>query len=950
VQAEARSTTHPRVLFFSHETTLSGAPLQLLHLITRLNEQDWNAVFAAPELGPVAELLRQRGTRVELDGSFLVDPDRAKLRALAREFDVVVANTITCWPAVEAAHRENVPVLWYIHETLVAAQFIKQVWQISDALNTARLIVVPTSQTARVLNGATQTRIETVPYGIPDQSNFGSQPDGDLISFVALGSFEPRKGQDLLVDAIERLSRTTQARASFKLAGRVLDRPFFAAIRERAAKLKTVELIESLNHDEALKLLANSDTLICPSRDETMPITIIEAASFGKAIISTNIGGIGEWIQDGLNGLLVATENSAGLADAITRTVRDRPLRHRLGAAARRTYERHFTLDRFTHEFAALIEEVSRPELKSPVSAQLNYERWFAAFDHENASSRLELGRRIRRLSRHPLISILLPIYNPDLKLLRAAIDSVRDQVYAHWELCLADDASTNEEVRPFLEEIARNDARIKLTLREKNGHISACSNSALSLVTGEWCALLDQDDALTGDALAYVALELADHPEAGLIYSDEDKIDNHGARSNPFFKTDWNPELFLGQNYINHLGVYRTSLLREIGGFREGYEGSQDYDLVLRCIEKLRPEQVRHIPRILYHWRMAEGSLAAVADAKPYAKEAARRAIADHLSRCGIAAQVVACPENIESHRVIYELAKPEPLVSILIPMRDRIELLKGCVRSLREQTDYARTEIIIIDNDSMEESTHEYLRELVAGKIAHVVTEHGPFNFSGLINRGANAAKGEVLALLNNDIEAEEPGWLREMVSHAVRPEVGAVGSRLWYPNGGLQHGGVVLGLGGVAGQVYHMIPRGHPGYFNRAFLQQNYSAVTAACMLVRKEVFVDVGGFDEINLAVSFNDVDFCLRLRERNWQIVWTPYANLIHHESASRGHQRTPAEQSQFFNEAGYMQKRWGAELRCDPFYSPNFSLSWPGFDFAYPPRWETCSSARSIAA
>jgi O-antigen biosynthesis protein len=912
--------------------------MELLHLITVLNEQGWDAVFAAPESGPIVELLKETGTRVELDGSFFVDTSREKLRVLSREFDVVVANTIVCWPAVAAAHRENIPVVWYIHETLVAARLIKQIWQISDALNMARLIVVPTRQTARVLNGATQTRIETVPYGVPDRSDFGSQPKGDLISFVALGSFEPRKGQDVLVDAIGQLSRATQTRVSFKLAGRVLDRQFFAAISERAAKLKTVKLIESLNHDEALKFLANSDALICSSRDETMPITIIEAASFGKTIISTDVGGIGEWIQDGLNGLLVAAENSAALADAITRTARDRQLLHRLGAAARRTYERHFTLDRFTREFAALIEEVSRPEVKPPALAQLNYERWLAAFDQENASSRFELGRRIGRLLRHPLISILLPVYNPDLKLLRAAIDSVRDQVYPRWELCIADDASTNEELRPFLEETARSDPRIKLVLRKKNGHISACSNSALSLVTGEWCALLDQDDALPGNALAHVALEIAEHPEAGLIYSDEDKIDNHGTRSNPFFKTDWNPELFLGQNYINHLGVYRTSLLREIGGFREGYEGSQDYDLALRCIEELRPEQVRHIPRILYHWRMVEGSLAAVADAKPYAKEAARRAIADHLRRRGIAAQVVACPENIESHRTIYELAKPEPLVSILIPMRDRIELLKRCIHSLREQTDYARTEIIILDNDSVEGATHEYLKELVAGKVARVVTEHGPFNFSGLINRGANAAKGEVLALLNNDIEAEEPSWLREMVSHVVRPEVGAVGARLWYPNGGLQHGGVVLGLGGVAGRVYHMIPRGHPGYFNRAFLQQNYSAVTAACMLVRKKVFVEVGGFDDVNLAVNFNDADFCLQLLERGLQIIWTPYANLIHRESASRGHQRTPREESQFFREADHMQQRWGTVLRCDPFYSPNFSLNLPGFDLAFPPR------------
>ena len=949
---EPRPTTHPRVLFFSPETTLCGASMQLLHLIGTMNEQGWAAIFAAPEPGSIADLLRKSGTHVEIDSSFLVDPTHQALRALCRDFDLVVANTITSWPAVEAAHQENVPVIWYIHETLVAARVIKQVWEANTALHLARLIVVPTEQAARLLEGATQTRIVTVPYGIPDVAHFMSKEKkkGKTISFATLGSFEAPKGQDVLIDAIGQLDPVTRNKTSFKLAGRVLDRQFFKQIQKRVTKFKNVELIESSDQGGALQLLTNADALICPSRDETMPITIIEATSSGRAIISTDVGGIAEWIRNGLNGLLVPAENPAALADAIARCGQDRELRDRLGAAARRTYERHFTLDRFMKDFIALIEQARQPEAKPVVSAQADYERWIVAFDQENSSNRLTVSRRVRRLLRHPLIAILLPVYNSDVRFLRAAIDSVRNQIYPQWELCIADDASTNAEVRPFLEEMARRDTRIKVIFRETNGHISACSNSALSLATGEWCALLDQDDTLSENALALVALEIAEHPEAGLIYSDEDKIDNHGARSNPFFKTDWNSELFLGQNYINHLGVYRTPLLREIGGFREGYEGSQDYDLALRCVEKLRNEEVRHIPRILYHWRTMEGSLAAVVDAKPYAKKAARRAISEHLKRCGIAGRVAPCPENVELHRVIYDLPEPAPLVSVIIPTRDRVGLLKKCMQSLRAKTDYPRLEIIVVDNDSVEKATHDYLRELKAGKIARVVNERGPFNFSRLINCGAAAAKGTVLALLNNDIEADEPGWLREMVSRAVRLEVGAVGARLWFPNGRMQHGGVVVGLGGVAGQVYHMIPRGHPGYFNRAFLQQNYSCVTAACMVLRKKVFVDLGGFDEVNLAVNFNDVAFCLRLRERGLQIVWTPYANLIHQESASRGHHRTPAEQSLFFREANYMQQKWGTLLLCDPFYSQNFSLNWPGFDFAFPPRWKTCARAVAMAA
>ena len=381
-------------------------------------------------------------------------------------------------------------------------------------------------------------------------------------------------------------------------------------------------------------------------------------------------------------------------------------------------------------------------------------------------------------------------------------------------------------------------------------------------------------------------------------------------------------------------------SLLREIGGFREGYEGSQDYDLPLRCVEKLLADQVRHIPRILYHWRMAEGSLAAIPDAKPYAKEAARRAIADSLKRRGVKARVVPCPENPESHRVIYEGPDPAPLVSIVIPTRDNVALLERCIKSIRERTDYPCVEIIIVDNGSTETKTLEFLRDLKEKKIARVLRDENQFNFSRLSNCGAAEATGATLAFMNDDVEAEEPGWLKEMVSQVTRPEVGAVGARLWYPNGALQHGGVIVGLGGVAGVAYHGIPRGHPGYFNRAWLQQDYSALTAACMLVRKSVFEEAGRFDEAHLGISFNDVDFCLELRKRGFEIVWTPYANLIHRESSSRGHPSTHAQQEQFFREATYMQQKWGAELLCDPFYSPNFSLNWPGFDFAWPPRWK----------
>lgn len=570
-----------------------------------------------------------------------------------------------------------------------------------------------------------------------------------------------------------------------------------------------------------------------------------------------------------------------------------------------------------------------RPERPPP------YDEWLRRFATIDP---VTLRRKLRQVAEQPLVSILLPVYNPDLELLDAAIASVRRQIYDRWELCIADDASTDSDVRPFLEQTAANEPRIKLTFRENNGHIAACSNSALALATGDWCALLDQDDLLTEDALAQFALELDRHPAAGLVYSDEDKIDAAGLRSDPFFKPDWNPELFLGQNFINHLGLYRTELVRRVGGFREGLDGSQDYDLVLRCVEQLAPVQIRHIPRVLYHWRMVRGSVAAAPDAKPYAREAARRALAEHLQRRGIDGRVEACPENPEAHRVVYSLGAASPVVSIIIPMRDQVGLLQRCFESIRARTDYAPLEFVIVDNGSTEKAALDFLQGLEETGQARVARDDGPFNFSRLTNRGAACAQGEILLFLNNDIEATDPAWLREMVRHAVRSEIGAVGARLWYPDGTLQHGGVILGLGGVAGHAFPRLRRGRGGYFSRALLAQNCSAVTGACLAVRKQLFETIGPFDEANLPISFNDVDFCLRLRAAGLRNVWTPYANLIHAESASRGHQPTKAEQAQFVREATFMQQRWGFELLHDPSYNPNLSLNLPGFDLAVPPR------------
>jgi glycosyltransferase involved in cell wall biosynthesis len=571
-----------------------------------------------------------------------------------------------------------------------------------------------------------------------------------------------------------------------------------------------------------------------------------------------------------------------------------------------------------------------------------DYALWIRRYDRLRSDDVRRIRKQITHFRDSPLISVLLPVYNTNLRWLRRAIKSVQNQLYPRWELCIVDDASTNPKVWQLLQRYARRDSRVKVMRRAQNGHISVASNDALSMAEGDFLALLDHDDELAHTALYFVALALNENPGLQLLYSDEDKLDARSRRSDPYFKSDWNPELLFAQNFVSHLGVYRTDLVRRVGGFRIGFEGSQDHDLTLRCIEQIRPEQITHLPRVLYHWRMTAGSTASHATAKPYAQKAARRAVQQHFDRIGIEARVV--PHYGAYLRTKYALPANQPLVSIVIPTSDRASLLQKCLESIFEKTEYQNYEVIVLDHGSREPKTLEFLLALEKRERVRVQRMEGPFNYSQLNNRGVELSRGSLIALLNNDVEVLNDDWLSELVSHALQPEVGIVGAQLWYPNGPIQHGGVILGAGGIAGHA-HVGVRHEPGYFARPHLAQNLSAVTAACAVVRRSVYLQIGGFDEVNLPVTFNDVDFCLRLREAGYWIVWTPHAQLVHHESASRGFDDNRRKQVRFLTEVDYMKTKWGHKLRSDPFYNPNLSLGEDLFTLAFPPRttkpWRT---------
>ena len=567
-----------------------------------------------------------------------------------------------------------------------------------------------------------------------------------------------------------------------------------------------------------------------------------------------------------------------------------------------------------------------------------NYEDWVRRYDTIDADAKKKLQRCAAELKNSPLISVIMPTYNTPDQYLRLAIDSVLAQAYQNWELCIADDASTEPHVEQTLAHYAKLDQRIRYVIRPTNGHISAATNSALDLAGGEYIALLDHDDELTEDALLSVALEIAADPAAELIYSDEDKKTSYGLRFNPYFKPDFNHELFLQQNFVCHLAVYKTATVRALGGLRSGgYEGAQDWDLALRVLARCGPAKVRHIPHILYHWRVIEGSTAQSTEFKPYVLEAQRRAVSEYLAAIDRPA-VVDIKSDIAQLKVTYPIASPQPLVSIIIPTHDQLGLLQRCVNSILEKTSYSAFEIIIVDNGSVEDATLSWLEQISREPRVRVIKDPLPFNFARINNEAAKQARGDLLAFLNNDLSVISNDWLTQMVSHLGHPETGVVGAKLLYPNDMLQHGGVILGIGGVAGHSHKNFPRHDVGYFNRLVLTQNASAVTAACMLVRHGDFDKLNGFDAETFAVAFNDIDLCLRFRAAGFGVVYCPHALLYHYESASRGLENTPEKFSRFEREIERMKERWGELLKSDPFYNPNLSLLREDFSFSFPPR------------
>jgi GT2 family glycosyltransferase len=553
-----------------------------------------------------------------------------------------------------------------------------------------------------------------------------------------------------------------------------------------------------------------------------------------------------------------------------------------------------------------------------------DYHRWIHDFEKRDPA---QIELKLQTFLLQPRISIIVPVYRTRAAILEKTLRSVLNQSYPDWELCIADDCSRSPEVDAILDRYSASDARVKVVRLPENRGISAASNVALATATGEFTGLLDHDDELAQDALLRVVDELNRKPDTDVIYSDEDHIDDNGLRSDPFFKPDWSPDLILGENYVCHFLVLRTSLCRELGGFRSETDFSQDMDLVLRA--SLKTQRILHIPRILYHWRTNVYTGDRASDAhRRRALETSRRAVEDYLKAMGASASVV--PGAVPSRwRVRYPIPKDQS-VRILVPCGGNLTLLKRCLAGLAEKTDFRAYHVSVIDN-SQGAAVADFVGSWSTGgrRASYVDYRNRPFNFSAMNNMAAKNVQEALLLFLNDDVSMIHAEWLTAMVELASRPEVGAVGAKLLYPDNTIQHAGVVLGIFGIAGHAFKGAFAEDRIYFDFPHLIRNVSAVTGACMMVPTKKFWACGGFDEEAFPISYNDVDLCLKLSQKGYRILYTPHAQLYHHEAVSK----RAADKDPRPAETMLLKARWEGAIECDPFYSPNLTLD--AEDYSY---------------
>lgn len=565
-------------------------------------------------------------------------------------------------------------------------------------------------------------------------------------------------------------------------------------------------------------------------------------------------------------------------------------------------------------EFWVRLHERFEPE-------EVPYGPWYEQY--QPTRQMLEEQRR-KQWDQAPKISVVVPAYETPKEFLKQMMDSLVNQTYGNWELCIANGSPQNREMAELLEEYSNRDSRIRYQNLEKNLGIAENTNEAFAMAQGEFIGLLDHDDLLAPNALYEIISFLVKHPDADAVYTDEDKVTT-GLEEHfqPHLKPDFNLDLLRSNNYICHFFVVRRRIVEQVGGFSREYDGAQDYDFIFRCVEQAR--EVGHVPEILYHWRTHKASTADNPASKMYAFDAGKRAIEAHLRRQGVPG-LVSHTKDLGFYRVEYPV-REQALVSIIIPNKDEKETLEACLKSIQEKSTYSNYEILIIENNSQTKEIFQYYKKLEKDSRIRLLRWKKEFNYSAINNFGARAAKGDYLLFLNNDITVINPGWIEELLGNCQREEVGIVGAKLYYPDDTIQHAGCVIGMGGIAGHMFVNMKRNRTGYLHKASIQQDMSAVTAACMMMKKEVFQKVGGFKE-ELAVAFNDVDLCLRTVQAGYLVVYNPNVEMYHMESKTRGAEDSTQKVRRFQEEIEYMRCHWIDILKNgDPYYNKNLSLT-----------------------
>ncbi|MEI6266700.1 MAG: glycosyltransferase [bacterium] len=796
----------------------------------------------------------------------------------------------------------------------------------------------------------------------------------NALKLALAGNIHRGKGQVDATLAIAELVKEGITNIELTIVGPVSNKDYLGEIQQIIKTKKIEKYINILPPvDNVKSLFMSSDVVLMCSVYEAFGRVTAEAMLCKKPVIGANSGGTPELILENKSGYLYEPGDYHDLAEKIRYFVLKPQDISEFGGQGytyiNKVLDDKANADRYYAELVALrgkkkknirilrniwskIVEIPTKDLPARITRSIY---WRTRRPLEWSLNKLLLNpvrdtlwkireheglqylrwRRINEISVYEQIkenikiSVIVPVYNVEPNYLDKCIQSVVDQVYSNWELCLYDDCSTRQETKDCLKDWAKKDKRIKVSFGKKNQHISGASNEAINMTTGDYIGLLDNDDEISPNALYEAARAIQENPELKYIYSDEDKIDERGSRFAPFFKPDWTPDLLLSMMYTSHFSVYKKSVLAKVGGFRLGYEGSQDYDLALRVTEKLKPNEIHHIPKVLYHWRAVAGSTAQGHSEKDYASVAAKKSLADYMKRNSLQGSVV---DGIApgSYRVKREIV-PRAKVSIIIPFRDQVDFLKVCVDSIISRTNYDNYEILLVNNDSSEEKTKKYLQNIKTNEKIKLLDYTKPFNFSAINNFAAKVAKGEHLLFLNNDTEVISAEWLSAMLEQSQRREVGAVGAKLLYSDNRIQHAGVIMGMG-VAGHAHKFVKDSGYGYFSQAVVIRDYAAVTAACLMIKKPLFLELGGFNEKDLTVAYNDVDLCLRAHEKGYLNVYTPYAKLYHYESASRGYEhpdelanKDPERHKRVMSEIDYMEKNWKDLISDDPYFSPNLS-------------------------